>query len=239
MNLIVLFNTDFIDDDYIRLTDRRYQHIVNTHQGTVGKTLLVGLLNGKIGKGTIQSINKEHLVMKVVLTDPPPKPLPLTLLIALPRPNMFARILQTCATFGVKEIIFFHSYRVEKNYWQSPQLSEQKVHENLLLGLEQGKDTRLPTVTFEKKYVPFINERLPSIIRNTTALVAHPSKELTQNLGFTDSTQEITLAIGPEGGFIDDEIQQFTKLGFSTISLGERILRVETAVIALLSKLFL
>ncbi|MDH5544880.1 MAG: 16S rRNA (uracil(1498)-N(3))-methyltransferase [Gammaproteobacteria bacterium] len=43
------------------------------------------------------------------------------------------------------------------------------------------------------------------------------------------------LLIGPEGGFSDEEVEKFTSLGFSAVSLGPRILRAETATITAIS----
>jgi len=48
----------------------------------------------------------------------------------------------------------------------------------------------------------------------------------------------VTLAIGPEGGFIAEEIASLAKVGFQPVVLGPRILRVETAVAAILGRLF-
>ena len=46
------------------------------------------------------------------------------------------------------------------------------------------------------------------------------------------------IIIGPEGGFIPFEIDAFRKAGCRVVTLGERVLRVETAVVALLAKMF-
>ena len=65
-------------------------------------------------------------------------------------------------------------------------------------------------------------------------LVAHPdaATECPRRVG-----RPVTLAVGPEGGFSDFEIETFEKQGFEAVHLGERILRVEAAVPALLSRL--
>jgi hypothetical protein len=52
-----------------------------------------------------------------------PRPLPLTVVLALPRPKMLRRILRALAEVGVKELHLINSYRVEKSYWQSPLLA--------------------------------------------------------------------------------------------------------------------
>jgi 16S rRNA (uracil1498-N3)-methyltransferase len=44
---------------------------------------------------------------------------------------------------------------------------------------------------------------------------------------------DVVFAVGPEGGFTDDEIVLATKLSWKMVDLGPRILRVETAAIAL------
>ena len=45
------------------------------------------------------------------------------------------------------------------------------------------------------------------------------------------------LAIGPEGGWTDDEVELLEERGFRRVSLGPRILRTETAVVVMLARL--
>jgi RsmE family RNA methyltransferase len=135
----------------------------------------------------------------------------------------------------VKQIYLLNSYRVEKSFWNSPLLQPEKLQEQFLLGLEQTVDTILPEVHLRKLFKPFVEDELPAIIKGTTALVAHPFADASFPASVAGPA---TLAIGPEGGFIPYEIEKLQECGFVSVSLGERILRVETAVPVLLGRLF-
>ncbi len=236
MNLLLLETADFTTDHQVLIDDpRRLQHVLKVHRAEVGDTLKVGQLNGLMGQGTLTRLDNQAMELNVSLNREPPPQLPLTLLLALPRPKMLKRIFQSCATLGVQELVLINSYRVEKSYWQTPFLAEDKVREHLILGLEQGMATQLPKVTLRKRFKPFVEDELPALITGKHALVAHPyhAQPCPQNL-----TEQTVLAIGPEGGFIPYEIDKLTDTGFTPIEIGQRILRVESAITALCSKLF-
>ena len=236
MNLVLFSQTDFIGDNIVAIRDtRRLQHITLVHQIKLGDTLKVGLINGQMGSGQVVLLNENEIQLEVVLTQAPPKPLPVTLVLALPRPKMLKRTLQTIATLGVKKIYLINSYRVEKSYWQTPLLEEDAIAEHLLLGLEQGCDTQLPEVHLIKRFKPFVEDDLQNIVGETRALVAHPYTNLPCP---AQIDYAITLAIGPEGGFIPYEIDLLQKCGFTAVNLGERIMRVETVVPYLLGRLY-
>lgn len=235
MNLILLFDDDFISDTRVRLTGRRLQHCLEVHRAEVGNSLRVGKLNGLLGTGTILSLTEEQMELDVQLDQQPPAALPCTLLLALPRPKMLKRVLQSVTSLGVKQIYLINSYRVEKSFWGSPLLQPEKLQEHLVLGLEQARDTILPEVHLRPRFKPFVEDELPQIAAGTNAYVAHPVAASDCPRGKSDPT---TLAIGPEGGFIPYEVDKLHECGFTPISLGERILRVETAVPVLLSRIF-
>jgi RsmE family RNA methyltransferase len=120
---------------------------------------------------------------------------------------------------------------VEKSYWKSPRLSVENLHEQSVLGLEQARDTRLPVITLHRLFRPFIESFAP----RGRARVAQPAASTESPRAVSE---EVTLAIGPEGGFIAQEVESFERAGFTPVSLGPRILRVETAVAALVARLF-
>lgn len=235
MNLLLLEQDDFVAADRALLRGRRLTHLHEVHRAAVGDQLRVGRLDGLMGQATLLRLEADEAELAIELDQPPPAKLPLTLLLAVPRPKMLKRILQTVSAMGVQHLVLLNSFRVEKSFWQTPFLAPEKIREQLILGLEQARDTRLPQVTLEKRFKPFVEDRLPQLVAGTTGLVAHPG-------AFPPCPRAIqgpvTLAIGPEGGWIPYEVEMLQAAGFTAVQLGERILRVETAVPALLARLF-
>lgn len=236
MNLILLFQNDFAGDPgRVRLEGRRLRHVLDVHRASVGDELCVGLLGGGIGSGKVTRLDAASLEMEVRLERRPPPAPPVTLVLALPRPKALRRVLRTTCIMGVKRIILLNAHRVEKSYWQTPFLDDASLREQLVLGLEQAKDTVLPELLLRPLFKPFVEDELPAITAGTLALAAHPTapKPCPREVG-----RAVTLAIGPEGGFIPYEIEKLAAAGFVPVSLGDRILNVEAAVPALLSRLF-
>lgn len=235
MNLALLFAEDFAADGQAVLTGRRLAHLNSVLKAAEGDLVPVGLVNGDIGTGRVLELTDTRATLQVELTEPPPSPLPLTLVLAMPRPKMFRRVLQTCATLGAKDIWLINSYKVEKSFWQTPWLSDENLRENMVLGLEQARDTVLPRIHIRKLFKPFVEDELPALLKNTRALVAHPGTNTPCPVHINQPT---TLCIGPEGGFIPYEVDKLVEAGCEAVHLGRRILRVETAVPVLVSRLF-
>lgn len=235
MNLILLFSEDFIAERRVRLTGRRLRHVLEVHRAAVGDTLCVGRVGGLLGSGQVLRLDDEALEMAVTFDRRPPEPLPVTLLLALPRPKVLKRVLLAATSLGVKRIVLLNSFRVEKSFWKSPVLVGENLREPLILGLEQARDTLMPEVLLRPLFKPFVEDELPALSAGSTGLVAHPAAAVASPRGLVGP---ITLAIGPEGGFVPYEVDRLRECGFSPFALGERILRVETAVAVALAKLF-
>jgi len=188
-----------------------------------------------MGKGLIKTLNADLLTLEINLDTPSPAAIPLTLILALPRPKMLRRTLQTIAAMGIKRLYLVNSRRVEKSFWQTPMLRPEAVQEQLILGLEQARDTIMPKIYLRKLFKPFVEDELAEIIAGSSALVAHPTKAMPCPI---NCQAAVTLAVGPEGGFIPYEVEKFNEIGFESVHLGPRILRVENAVPAIISRLF-
>lgn len=235
MNLLLLEESDFIGPDRVQIQDDRCRHITRVLGAKPGDILVCGKKDDKMGSGLITSMDRHAIEIQTFLDQEPPKPLPLTLVLALPRPKMLKRILQSLASLGVKEIFLINSRRVEKSFWESGVLSDLTIQRHLDLGLCQARDTLVPQVHLKRFFSPFVKEELPELSRDKKRILAHPKAQNSCPVGLNSGT---VLVIGPEGGFIDLEVQTLVDNGFEPMTMGPRILRVETAVTALVSRLF-
>lgn len=235
MNLVLLFEQDFVDSSRVILEGRRAEHIRQVHRANAGDILRAGLLNGNMGQATVVSVTQNSVELDTCLDTPPPPPLPLTLILALTRPKMLRRLYRTIAELGIKQVYLVNTWRVEKSFWQSPVLSQAHYTTYLFEGLEQARDTLLPRIEIRQRFKPFVEDELPQLIEGKQAIIAHPGLGSTHH-SLEDS--EVVLAIGPEGGFIPYEVEKLSALGFKGLDLGERIYRVENALSFAIAKLF-
>lgn len=234
MNLLLLEPSDFISGSVARISGRRLRQLSDVIRAEPGKRCKAGLLNGPVGTAELLFLTPETAELSVSWNaDPPPK-LSVTLIAALPRPKTFLKVLHTAAVMGAERMIFIESWKVDKSYWYTPLLAPECVREHLLLAMEQAGDTVLPAVEFRRRFKPFVEDELPCIAAGTTAIAGHP----TAAEAFPRSLSgRVTLVVGPEGGFTDYEIGLLSANGVTPMHFGNRILRTEFAVTALLARM--
>ena len=242
MNL-VLFEQHELDANRLTLNDFRAEHIRMVLKLKINDTLRVGMVNGEIGTGTIVVINSSAtaITLEVRLHRSPPPAPEVDFILALPRPIMLRRILKQATVLGIRRLHLIRSAKVEKSFFQTPVLRPEKIKALLLEGLAQAMDTRLPEVVIHRRFKPFVEDILPTL--QGGGLIAHPG--IAASLVEVRATvcpdsgeqQNILLAVGPEGGWNDFEMNCFLERGFSGFSMGDRILHVDTAVVALLAQL--
>lgn len=235
MNLLLLRPEDLLAGGRAAVDDRRLQHAREVLRAREGDALCVGLEGGKIGRGIVVALTPTRMELEVAFTEDPPPPLDLVLAVALPRPPTLRKVLQQATAMGVKRLVFFRAERVEGSYFTSHALRPAAIAEDLRLGLEQARDTALPAVEVHPEpFHRFVREAWPGLREGRQALIAHPGGGGPFPCG---PLGPCALAVGPEGGFVPAEVLRLEEGGGARIDLGPRILRVETAVVALLARL--
>ena len=235
MNIVLLNANQDCSSDIWSIEDQRQIKHLNQHlQLKAGDTLKVGVRDGQRYLTEVQSITAQQIMLRPIQAENVPNKVPVHLILALPRPKVLRRMIMDAVTLGVERISLIHSYRVDKSYWQSPFL--QQLDDYVTLGLEQAGDTIVPEIQLYKRFKPFVEDVLPTLItEQRPAYVAHPYAEQSMPHAIAHGCN---LIVGPEGGFIPYEIELLKKNGCQAMSLGNRILRTETAVSNILGRLF-
>ena len=166
MNIVLLRENDWTDGNIVILADYRAYHLINVIKVEINQTLRVGLINGNRGSAIVKQLGENMVELEVTLSEAPLPRHPIHLVLALPRPKMLRRVFRSVAEFGVAELHLIHSYRVEKSYWQSPFLDEDKIEMALIQGLERAGDTVLPRVYQHKRFKPFVEDVLPDVSKD-------------------------------------------------------------------------
>lgn len=214
--------------------DARARHLLRVLHVQIGSQVKTGTLNGLMGHSEVVEIEGSRLRLRLRHDTPSPAPW-CDLILAMPRPKVMKRLWAQLAALGVRRIFLVNAAKVEKFYFESDAVSPEVYRPLLIEGLQQAGVTHLPTVEVKPLFKPFVEDELETLFAGQPRLVAHPEREADA----TPSVQGLTpvLAVGPEGGWTPYEVEMLKAHGFLPYSLGPRILRTDTALIALLARL--
>ncbi|MFC2282588.1 MAG: 16S rRNA (uracil(1498)-N(3))-methyltransferase [Lachnoanaerobaculum saburreum] len=216
-------------------------HIVNVLRMKIGEELLISVKGDWDYLCKIEEIENDRVNLKLLESmEQRELPIKLTLLQGIPKSDKLEMIIQKAIELGVSEIIPVKTNRVvvridEKktqakvNRWNAIAQSAAKQSKRSIIPKvlkPQTIDNALEIVKdYGVKLLPYEN--------------ADGIKKTKDILNSLDSKNNIAVFIGPEGGFEEAEVKKSTDSGFEVITLGKRILRTETAGLALLSNIMI
>ncbi len=238
MNSILLEAEELDDAGRASLRDHRAQHLREVLRVGSGRQLRVGVIDGPMGIGVVESMDTDCVVLRCELEDKtPPRPR-VDLLLALPRPKVLKRMWAPLASIGVGRVLLTNAWKVERNYFDTHVLRSEFYRAALIEGLEQARDTRLPIVSIHKQLKVLLEDELSFLVGDVKRLVADPTaSDRVRDVVEVGCDKRALVAIGPEGGWIDDELSLLSSQGFARVGLGPRILRTEAATITTLGLL--
>lgn len=212
-------------------TDARAEHILKVLRRSVGQTFDAGVVGGPLGKASVVEIGERAL--KVAFTaGAEPLALPLrTLIVGLPRPATARDILRDATTLGVQAIHFVETERTDPNYAASKLWIDGEWRQHLLTGAAQAFDTRLPEIS----WCNTLEHALAGASGRRLALDNYEAETHLGNFPICSNENAQVLAIGPERGWGPQDRAVLRNAGCTLVHLGERVLRVETAVVAALA----
>jgi len=206
--------------------DPRAVHIRTILKSSPQDRLDAGVIGGLRGKATIKEILDDgSYLFDFSLETPSSCPSPLTLIIGTPRPPTAKRLLRDLSAAGIERLFFTATDMGEKSYLTSRLWTRGEYWDAVLQGMSQGETTIKPVV--EKFYSLY--KCIDQLSEETDRLALDNSQPELPLKGYQPRSRQSCLAIGPERGWSDRERDIFRERGFRICSLGERVLRTETA----------
>jgi 16S rRNA (uracil1498-N3)-methyltransferase len=238
MNLILCEPSEVAADGVVTLTGTRAAHVRGVLHAKPGDTIRIGVVDGAKGRGAILALDEGRVVLRSELDATLPDVPAVDLLLALPRPKVLRRLWAQLAAIGVGRIVLTNAARVERHYFDTHVLEASTYRPLLIEGLQQAGDTRLPRVSIHRQFRILVEDELDALSTDAARLVAHPgSHRSLLTVAGESQRRRVLLAIGPEGGWNDFELELLRRHRFEVVSLGPRTLRTDTACIALLALL--
>jgi RsmE family RNA methyltransferase len=236
VNLIILEPGEASDSGDVSLSGARAAHLLNVLKVAPGQQVRVGILDGPCGVGAVQSVGDGTVELRCAFEAAAPSRPRVDLLLALPRPKVMRRLWAQIAALGVGQIILTNAERVERNYFDTHVLTPECYRPLLVEGLQQARDTRLPHVSIHRRFKVLVEDGLDRVFATGLRLAASPTAPgPTGEIVRESADQRALLAIGPEGGWNDFEMELLVAHGFRPIGMGPRTLRSDTACVALLA----
>ena len=228
---IILFTPEEINVP-LPLNDARALHIKNILKLSSGGNFDAGVINTGTGKALINSIDTRGIIFTFTYTARSIKRNPVILLTAVTRPPEAKKILKNSATIGITALFLAVLEKSEKSYMDSSLWKNENYKNYLLEGASQAFAADIPEV----RLFSSLSECLENIPDNYTARAALDNYEAQMPLGklqFPETEENcIILAVGGERGWSAKERKILYLNGFSLYSIGERVLKTETACAA-------
>ena len=235
--------------------DPRRKHIRSVLKKGPGDELAAGRADGRLGVARIETDDEDGMTLSFAPGPEAPPLRPVTLLLGFPRPIQANRILKDLASLGVARIMLSGTELGEKSYFQSDFFKNREFRSALIEGAEQAGNPRLPVVETAWTLARALDAIVPEAddaarddaarddaVRDDAArdgasrfwaFDPYRAERPFGSVALSDSGPErpLVLAIGSERGWTDAELDLLSASGFSFASLGDRILKTETACV--------
>lgn len=227
----------------LALSDSRAQHIRGVLHKKAGDTFAAGIENGQAGSARIDRIDEQAGLLYFSFTAQTDGGhlYPLSFIVGFPRPIQLKRLFRDVAGLGVRELHLCGTELGEKSYMQTTLITRGAAHDLLREGSIQAKSTHVPELYTHESLASCLSALSgEDRLAHAGALAAldnvRPRVSFPAFLGAKAQTElnrrGVWAAVGSERGWTDGERALLESHGFVRCSLGQRVLRTETAVTA-------
>jgi RsmE family RNA methyltransferase len=231
VNLLLLDAAELDAGDTVTLADGRARHLREVLRVVPGQTVRAGVVDGPLGSASVVEVHADRVMLDAAAlrcAAVPARPR-VDLVLAMPRPKVFARLLSALAAVGVGRVMVTNAAKVERYYFDCHQLEPEAIRLRLIAGLVQARDTRMPLLTLHRSFRKLVEHELPQAERRLLADVDDRLPRVAAACGDLGAEARVLVAVGPEGGWVDFERGLLVQAGFSPVSFGARVLAADVA----------
>ncbi|HEX37835.1 MAG TPA: 16S rRNA (uracil(1498)-N(3))-methyltransferase [Candidatus Cloacimonetes bacterium] len=210
----------------INITGSEYHHLKTSLRKHEGDQISITNGNGILAKGRINKILPNHISVQIDTTTSIEKSKPyISIAFSLLKKNN-ELIVEKCTELGIYEFFPFISERTVKKSISLNQLD--RLRKVAISAMKQCDSVYLPEIHNPLQ----ISELLKQIHNNYNMILAWEEEQNTPlHTILKKAKKDICLIVGPEGGFEENEVTLAKEYGSQIVSLGNHILRAETAAI--------
>jgi 16S rRNA (uracil1498-N3)-methyltransferase len=227
-----------IEQELLKVEGSEVRHIRRVLRLKVGDRLVIFDGSAKEYEGIIVEESPSSVVIKVggIFSPPKESPLEITLAQSLLKGEKMEYLIQKATELGIKKIIPFFSSRSVPLLDKSKKLKRYHRWEKIAIeACKQCGRISVPKVEPLQNYSEMLGMAPSEALR--LILWEKEGQGLKEVLKESKGRTNIFFMVGPEGGMSDEEVGEAKRAGFIPITLGNRILRSETAGLCLLSVL--
>jgi 16S rRNA (uracil1498-N3)-methyltransferase len=224
------FSSHPITADRVKLDGPEAHHLLHVMRAAAGDQVTLFDGSGAEFSAVVESLHRSEVEVRIVarLDIDRELPFPLTIGVALPKGDRQKWLVEKLTELGVTTIV---PLVTERGVAQPVAGLLDRLRRAVIEAAKQCGRNRLLQIAKPQAWDEWIS-RADGVSPDTHRLIAHPGGAPLGSLNVTERLATY-IAIGPEGGFADAEITMATAAGWQLVDLGPRILRVETAAVAL------
>ncbi len=247
-NSLLVYPEEITSSGSVILEGARALHAQDDfHDIAPGVSIPASIFGGVRGCATYQEIGRERVVLFFEPTAAAIPRNPVSLIVAVSRPQTIKKVIQAGVFLGVEQLLFARTDLTDKSYLGSRELRSERIAGEVERALEQCSDSCAPQVSVHRA----LSDALKQSSHSQRGYFAHPevmtgarrlsgSEQMKTGEGLSLASSErddrdvskigLTIAIGPERGWSAGECTYFREQGYHSLSLGERVLRVDAAM---------
>jgi len=223
------FSETRIEGEAATLTGPEAHHLLHVMRAGMGEQVVVFDGSGTEFQAEIAGTTRHEVALRVLSREEVDREseVVVTLGVALPKGDRQKVLVEKATELGVARLVPLITAR---SVAEPNAKALERLRRVVIEASKQCGRNRLMEVASPLKWI----EWLDSANSTGLCLLAHPSGKSLRDIRIpSEKATDVTLAIGPEGGFTDEEAAQAVDAGWTPVSLGPRILRIETAAVAL------